>query len=417
MQQLIKREMIEDCLNEIKKSIEENETGCLEIRNQNQQGKAWLLYFAFGVLIWSYGGEHPQRRVFRQLKKHCPEEVQQGFPIDETVISAADSPSADYDLLCDLRKNEAISINQFIAIQDEVNIEVLFDIFQALTLHNQDSGWEWEWFPKIRPLHYTPIPSILYNQSSEKTIAIAQQQWQKWQKAGLKNCSPNQTCVITDAENIKQTTAAKTFQRLQRLLTGEQTLRDIAIETKRDLLSVTQALWEYYQKGWLRFQDVSDVKLTTLIKQPSPPTSATPQKENNKFLVACVDDSAQVTKTMEEILQSSGYDFIGINDPLRASATLLKVKPNLIFLDLIMPNTNGYEICSQLRKVSSLQEIPIIILTGKDGLIDRMRAKLVGSTEYLSKPVQRSTILEMVQKHLPITANTNVEISTHDTVD
>ncbi|MFP3345400.1 response regulator, partial [Halomonas sp. SIMBA_159] len=80
--------------------------------------------------------------------------------------------------------------------------------------------------------------------------------------------------------------------------------------------------------------------------------------KNPKFLIACVDDSPQVTQTVEQIVRENGYDFIGINDPLRANATLLKVKPDLIFLDLIMPNTNGYEICTQLRRVSSLQEIP-----------------------------------------------------------
>ncbi|MDR9403051.1 MAG: response regulator, partial [Halothece sp. Uz-M2-17] len=83
------------------------------------------------------------------------------------------------------------------------------------------------------------------------------------------------------------------------------------------------------------------------------------------------------------------------------------------FLDLIMPNTNGYEICTQLRRVSSLQEIPIIILTGKDGLIDRMRAKMVGATQYMSKPVDRSTILESVQKYLPYHRSQPISTNPH----
>ena len=413
--------MIEDIIKQLKEYIDTNETGCLEVRNLIKQEKPWLLYFAFGVWIWSNGGQHQGRRIYRQIKKHCPEQFQQGFPNDETVISE-DSTSADYDWLCDLRKNEDINVKQFIAVQDDVNTEVLFDILQTFTLQNEDSsdydqnsGLQWQWFPKIRPANYIPIPSSLMNQSCKTTITAAQQKWQKWQKAGLKACLPNQAPIITDAESIKQATAAKTFENLKRLVTGKQTLREIAVDTKREVFTVTQALWGYYKKGWLHFQDVPDFNLKEIANSLSSATPTTPspsqenqtEKKQNKFVVACVDDSPQVTQTMEGILRESGYDFIGINDPLRANATLLKAKPDLIFLDLIMPMTNGYEICTQLRRVSSLQEIPIIILTGKDGIIDRMRAKMAGSTEYLSKPVQRRTILEVVQKYLPTTSETS----------
>jgi chemotaxis family two-component system response regulator PixG len=79
---------------------------------------------------------------------------------------------------------------------------------------------------------------------------------------------------------------------------------------------------------------------------------------------------------------------------------LLSRKPDLIFLDLVMPNTNGYEICSQLRKVSAFRITPIIILTGNDGIIDRVRAKIVGASDFLSKPVDAETVLAVTSKHL-----------------
>ena len=103
---------------------------------------------------------------------------------------------------------------------------------------------------------------------------------------------------------------------------------------------------------------------------------------------------------MEKILTSQGYQYLALNDALRAIATLLARKPDLIFLDLIMPNANGYEICSQLRKLSFFRNTPIVILTGNDGIIDRVRAKMVGSTDFISKPVDADTVLEVIQKHL-----------------
>jgi chemotaxis family two-component system response regulator PixG len=75
-------------------------------------------------------------------------------------------------------------------------------------------------------------------------------------------------------------------------------------------------------------------------------------------------------------------------------------KPELIFLDLVMPNANGYEICSNLRKLSFFRNTPIVILTGNDGLIDRVRAKMVGSSDFISKPVNSDLVLSTIRKHL-----------------
>ncbi|NCQ42456.1 MAG: response regulator, partial [Cyanobacteria bacterium] len=80
-------------------------------------------------------------------------------------------------------------------------------------------------------------------------------------------------------------------------------------------------------------------------------------------------------------------------------------KPDLIFLDLIMPNANGYEICSQLRKLTFFKHTPIVILTGNDGLVDRVRAKMVGSTDFISKPVDTALVLDTIRKHLKLTVS------------
>jgi chemotaxis family two-component system response regulator PixG len=65
-----------------------------------------------------------------------------------------------------------------------------------------------------------------------------------------------------------------------------------------------------------------------------------------------------------------------------------------------MPNTNGYEICSFLRKSPQFKEIPIVMLTGHDGIVDRLRAKMVGSTDFLGKPPDPTKVVQVVQKYL-----------------
>lgn len=104
-------------------------------------------------------------------------------------------------------------------------------------------------------------------------------------------------------------------------------------------------------------------------------------------------------------MTQAGYRFVGINDDMRAIATLLAKKPDLIFLDLVMPNTNGYEICSQLRKISAFRNTPIIILTGNDTVIDRVRTKMVGCTDFLGKPVDSQTVLDTITKYLSKTTD------------
>jgi chemotaxis family two-component system response regulator PixG len=103
---------------------------------------------------------------------------------------------------------------------------------------------------------------------------------------------------------------------------------------------------------------------------------------------------------LEAILQPLGYDILTILDPLQGVSLLLKHKPQLIFLDLVMPSTNGYELCTFLRRSSVFKETPIVMLTGHDGMVDRLRAKVVGSTDFLSKPPDTTKVLQVVQKHL-----------------
>lgn len=413
--------MIEDFLPEIQEKIANHETGRLEVKNLKKQETPWSIYFALGRMIWATGGEAPNRLLYLQIKKHCPHVVENQLLTTDNLNW--NSPSVDYDLVCQLFHTESIKIKQLVAVQQEMLVQVLFNISQVFQIQREEgseygnnSGLQWQWFPQVRPEKYTPIPPGL-ELGSERTLKLVQEKWDKWQKAGLEDCLPNKAPVMTDAESIKQATAAKTFKNLQRLLNGQRTLQEIALETKRDLIPIAKVLWGYYQKGWVEFRGVPDFNLKKLlVKQPATAfrnsSATTANSQQKKFVVACVDDSPQVTQTMEGILKENGYDCISINDPLRASATLLKAKPDLIFLDLIMPNTNGYEICTQLRRVSRLQEIPIIILTGKDGLIDRMRAKMVGSTQYISKPVDPNTILETVRKYLP-TSDKNSSVNSN----
>jgi twitching motility two-component system response regulator PilG len=116
--------------------------------------------------------------------------------------------------------------------------------------------------------------------------------------------------------------------------------------------------------------------------------------------ITCIDDSITICRAVEYILHSNGYQVTSISNPVRALSLVFQLKPDLIFCDITMPELDGYELCAMLRKSIAFSQIPIIMLTGKDGFIDRIKARMVGATEYLTKPFKEKELLTVVEKYL-----------------
>lgn len=89
-----------------------------------------------------------------------------------------------------------------------------------------------------------------------------------------------------------------------------------------------------------------------------------------------------------------------INDPVKAVLSIIRHKPDLILLDLNMLGIDGYELCRIIRNNSIFQNTPIIFVTGNKGIVDKVKAKLVGASGYLTKPFTRAELLKIVFMHL-----------------
>ena len=203
--------------------------------------------------------------------------------------------------------------------------------------------------------------------------------------------NPDQLDVMLNAEAI----SSKTYNTLKKILNGKNTLWDLSAIMHCSMIAVMRSLLPLVVDGIVAFQEISDWT-SPKWKIPDKPN------ETKRGLIACIDDSPQVEIEMRRILEPLGYEVLGITEPLQSVSTLLQRKPDLIFLDLIMPNTNGYELCTFLRKTTTFQEIPIVILTGRDGVIDRVRAKMAGSSDFLSKPPDPSKVIQILRKFLQI---------------
>ncbi|WP_077926890.1 response regulator [Wohlfahrtiimonas populi] len=119
----------------------------------------------------------------------------------------------------------------------------------------------------------------------------------------------------------------------------------------------------------------------------------------NNFKIMVVDDSSTVRKTAELILSKEGYEIVSEIDGFNALSHLEEVKPNLIFMDVMMPNLDGYDTCQIIKgSPSELSETPVIMLTSKDGAFDKARGQLAGCDAFITKPFTRDDLISVIEK-------------------
>jgi len=117
--------------------------------------------------------------------------------------------------------------------------------------------------------------------------------------------------------------------------------------------------------------------------------------------VMVIDDSNTIRRSAEIFLLKAGCEVVLAEDGFDALAKITDHQPEVIFVDIMMPRLDGYQTCALIKKNPRLREIPVIMLSSKDGLFDRARGRLVGSDEYLTKPFTKDTLLDAVRRHRP----------------
>ena len=120
--------------------------------------------------------------------------------------------------------------------------------------------------------------------------------------------------------------------------------------------------------------------------------------ERKKILV--VEDSPTTRKVISITLGQSGYEIIEAGDGLEALSKLNEASPDLILLDIILPRMDGYKILSIIKENPDFSDIPVIMLTSKDGILNKVKGKVAGSAAYLTKPFDPAQLVETIEKHL-----------------
>lgn len=399
-----------DAISAILHCIQKQFSGRLNIHSLSPANEVWSLYYYMGRITWASGGIHPLRRWRRAIARTCPK-LDLGsldFPKETT------DSCWEYETLCQFQDQQQLDRKQFQKIIVDCIVEVLFDVLQ-------ESQAE----VLVGELHEeTSITKPRIVLKGEALLNYAERQWQQWCEADFASYSPNLAPVIANNALLKSSLSDKVYRRLAVLVNSRNTLRDLSVIVKKDLIQLTQSLMPRIQKGSLQLVRVPDLNekftpsrssatslATDLVKkeQPSPKSA----NDANSPLIACIDDSLQSCEVLEQLLHEAGYRSFFIIDPLQAIPELIARKPALIFLDLIMPVVNGYEVCAQIHRVEQLKDTPVVFLTSQDGLVDRVRAKLVKASGFLSKPVDPNTLIETIQR-LILASNTSPNQSNSD---
>lgn len=116
--------------------------------------------------------------------------------------------------------------------------------------------------------------------------------------------------------------------------------------------------------------------------------------------VMVVDDSKTIRRTAETLLTKVGCVVVTAPDGFDALAKIADMKPDIIFVDIMMPRLDGYQTCALIKNNSQFKSTPVIMLSSKDGLFDKAKGRIVGSDEYLTKPFGKEELLGAIRQHI-----------------
>jgi twitching motility two-component system response regulator PilG len=116
--------------------------------------------------------------------------------------------------------------------------------------------------------------------------------------------------------------------------------------------------------------------------------------------VMVIDDSKTIRRSAETLLKKAGCEVVTAVDGFEALAKITAHKPDIIFVDIMMPRLDGYQTCALIKNNQNFKATPVIMLSSKDSIFDRARGRIVGSEKYLTKPFSREDLISAITTHV-----------------
>jgi two-component system, chemotaxis family, response regulator PixG len=319
-------------------------------------------------------------------------------------ISSGSRKTLNSHILVSLLSDKLIERQQCTELIARVAIEYLFDIIQCSFNHDNHLSYEIEstGAQNDRLNIMSPLVEI------QPILKVSLQDWQQWSQDGLATYSPSWFPTIPDPSHALELFTDKNLQQIILSIDGMRSLRDLASYHQHDLHSFTRSLLPLLESESIVLspKSKSTVKRVDNIQEKIDSINiegavqkTKPIGSNSQLNIACINENVFTYQCLKEIFIQRECRSFGIQDPIKIVTGLLGNKPDLIFVDLVLSTTNGYEICKQIRRISSLKNVPVVILTSKDSSRDRTQALEAGANGFLGKPVRSESVLQMLDKY------------------
>ncbi|MBD2055870.1 response regulator [Oculatella sp. FACHB-28] len=353
-------------------------SSALRRASKRMSDRSWFVFFINGQII--YAGDSGGNLT--RLRDHLRRYKKTDNVLDNISVSSIATVNApEYGHLWALLENHILTPAQGRSIIQSMVHETLFDL---LSFHQGSFIFE------IGPALSPQLTTLEIGPLLVKII----KQVQEWKQFHPHIQSPDQCPVISDPTQLREALNENAFKMLGRWVDGKTSIRQMARYLNRDILTVAKAIYPYVQQGLVQLLHLTSEE--SLFGR----RNFDLQQQDKVPRIVCIDDGATIRKAVEFILNEQGYEATAISNPVRALSLVFQLKPDLILCDIAMPELDGYEICAMLRKSTAFRQTPIVMLTGKEGFIDRVKARMVGATDYLTKPFGENELLMLVEKYV-----------------
>ncbi len=188
-------------------------------------------------------------------------------------------------------------------------------------------------------------------------------------------------------------------QHAKQWINGQRSLIAISIATEEDPLALAQIYYKWTQNGWISFGS-GDPTTKPKTEAPSAAAGTTEENDPNRPIVLSVDDSPVVQTLIKRAIHDR-YQVLLANNAVDALNILNNNKVSLALLDVTMPDIDGLELCRTIRSIGKFHDLPVVMLTAKDGMFDKLKGQMSGATHYLTKPITREKLLEVLERYVP----------------
>lgn len=386
--------------------------GCLQVLHGTIN---YYFYLDAGQLIYASHSLEPFERLDRHLRRLSHRVTVLGREIrtqvrlhfeqeEESPRTHTIPPLGDYRAITWLVEKEYLTRETAASLLQRLSQEVMESYLltrgeqQHIFLPNDLS---------ITPYWRSPIPAIL---------DLCEQRLQQWRCFLPQISSPYQRPYFFGGSQAQDKLSPEQQQRLGSMLKGFN-FRQLSALLDQDELTLVQRLYPLVRSGNILVREPQTPfdSLPRFVRPPQGPLNcaAPPPLEQGASIlqsrgkvdrrvhrIVCIDDSPMVLAEIDRFLDSDHLSVTTINDSLKALRTIIRIEPDLILMDVSMPNLDGYKLCTLIRKHPLFRDTPVIMVTGNKGLINRAKAKLAGATDYMTKPFKQDDLTQMVFRYL-----------------